>query len=70
MLSLYAWIGRDWNHDLAAFRGPAGSRGVLGQPFWSTLESSDGRDCNFGSIRWPRMQNPICDRNLRTHKEL
>jgi hypothetical protein len=26
---------------------------------WSVLESSDGRDCRFGSIRWPRPQKVI-----------
>jgi hypothetical protein len=34
-------------------------RRALGRPFWPALEPSDGRDCKFGSIRWPRLQSAI-----------
>jgi hypothetical protein len=57
MLSVYPSVGRDWTHELAGFRLPASPVELIGRPFWSALEASDGRDCEFGSIRWPRLWN-------------
>lgn len=56
MLSVELSVGRDLNHELAAFRRPTAPAELLGGPSWSALEPSDGRDCKFGSIRWPRLQ--------------
>lgn len=58
-MSVYPSVGRDWNHELAAFRRPAVLAEPFGGPSWSALEPSDGRDCKFGSIRWPRQQKVI-----------
>jgi len=59
MLSVYASVGRSWNDELAAFRFPP----ALAEPFfwlsWSGLEPSDGQDCKFGSIRWPRPEKAV-----------
>jgi hypothetical protein len=51
MLAVYPSVGREWNHELAAFRRAEGPAKPFGGPSWSAPESSDGRDCKFGSIR-------------------
>jgi hypothetical protein len=66
MLSVYPSIGPDWKHELAAFRRLAAPAEPLGGPSRSALESSDGRDCKFGSIRWPRPQKDIA---TATHRQ-
>ena len=58
MVSVEPSVGRDWNHELAAFRASRGRGGAHRQAFrWYALEPSDGRDREFGSIRWPRLRN-------------
>jgi hypothetical protein len=59
MLSLYPSVGRDWNHELATFRLPGAASALFGASFWFALEPYDGRDCEFGSIHWPRLQKGI-----------
>jgi hypothetical protein len=58
-VSVYPSVGRDWNHELAAFRYKSVPAKRFGRPSGSALEPSDGRDCKFGSIRWPRPQKVI-----------